>query len=261
MDVPEKYDPYHKTPEQRSGAWDLQRVSLGVNAALMIVRPVVGGILLMLGLILLVTVFGLVKDMIDEPSQLGTTLAAWQNELAPGLGAPVHGDAPLPESEFAQPAPEVVPMEPETPAVAPAAMQPASELAPAPVEAAAADAAPEIAPEEAPAPVDADQAKRQEMMKRLQELAEARKRNAAAAPVRPAHARPSAENDAADFIAFLREGGFGMGLAALIFFGLVAILTRIALGLVRGGITLLAAPVNTKPKKAADKYDPLNLEA
>lgn len=259
MDVPEKYDPYHKTPEQRSGAWDLQRVSLGVNAALMIVRPVVGGILLMLGLILLVTVFGLVKDMIDEPGQLGTTLAAWQNELAPGLGAPVHGDAPLPESEPAQPAPEAVPADPETPAVAPAVMQPAPdpEFAEATTPAVAAEPGAEDAPATSISPADAARIKQEELARRLSALAESRRH---AAPPTPAR-KPTVESDAADFIAFLREGGFGMGLAALVFFGLVAILTRIALGLVRGGITLLTAPVSAKPRKASDKYDPLDLQA
>ncbi len=184
-----------------------------------------GAVLIVTGLVLALSVFGLIRGIIESPDTFVANLEAWTtdetDEAAPVI-APPAGQVPTATAQAA----------PESP-------QPT-----APVETAPESTPPTGGVEQGDASADQNAEKTPQDV--LEVLESRRNQAGRAVPIRPAPRNSEFENLFGEILELIREGGMGRIAGATFIFLFTALLARIPILLIRVGVQLLAASAKVK---------------
>ena len=213
-------DPYAPRKEGRRG------VALDFQSLIRYGAAAMGAILIVVGLVLAVSVFGLIRNIIETPDTFVANLDAWT------------------KSDTAEtPAPVTAPPADQAPTVPP---QTATESPPPadPVETAPESPPPANEPEQADASANQDAEKTpQDLLKALES---GRNQATAEAANRPAPQPKQDENIFREILDMIREDGMGRVAGATFIFLFAALLSHIPIMLIRVGVQLLAATAKIK---------------
>ena len=213
-------DPY--APGKEGG----EDVGLDSRTILRFGAAAMGAILIVTGLMLAVSVFGVIRDIIESPDTFVANLDAWTTSEADEAATPVTAPpaettptvpaqtAPesLPPADAAETTPESPPPTSETEQADPSANQNAAQIP-------------------------------QELRRALQSR---RNQAAGTVPNRPAPQSKNAKNFFEEILDLIREGGMGRIAGAIFMLLFTALLVHIPILLIRVGVQLLTATAKIK---------------